>query len=344
MTTKNATNEKQHYVPEVVLSVFAEGVGKEKLCVFDKHTGRTFPGPTAVSKLCKESGFYTAVTSHGQVSLEATFHQLEREYREIAGKVIAARSLACLSPREFGSLVNFVCVQFLRVPRLREAFDQMARLFADKARTIVPQATIPREFEMDDNELRLRHLEAIAQGTLEGSRTLSRYAWFVMEADPAQLWLSDCPVVMHNDEKSIYAGLGYASPGVQIYFPLTPGLMLVCWHPLVAGRFMQERDTNKRLLGQMKLEYAVGLLGNKATLRASIDKMQTALNAIEQICAAIGSGGSVRATADNVLHFNWLQFQWSYRFILCAEGAFDMASKMLREHPKLKTGIAVGAS
>ena len=60
MTAKNSDNEKQHYVPEVVLSLFAEGAGKEKLCVFDKHTGRAFPGPMAVDKLCKEGGFYNA--------------------------------------------------------------------------------------------------------------------------------------------------------------------------------------------------------------------------------------------------------------------------------------------
>jgi hypothetical protein len=201
--TKNATNEKQQYVPEVVLSLFAEGAGKEKLCVFDKHTGRAFPGPMAVDKLCKEGGFYNAEAAHGQVSLETAFHHLEDEYRDIAGKVIAARSLAVLSGREFGALVAFICVQYLRVPRLREAFEQITKLVADKARTIAPEASNLREFELGDNELRLRHLEAIARGAVEGTRILSHYGWFVMETDPAHpLWISDCPVVMQNDEKS----------------------------------------------------------------------------------------------------------------------------------------------
>ena len=111
MTAKNQDNENQHYVPEVVLSLCAEGAGKEKLCVFDKHTGRTFPGPMAVNKLCKEGGFYNAEAAHGQVSLEKAFHHLEREYRDIAEKVIAARSLACAAKRQAWALNGMVMLQ-----------------------------------------------------------------------------------------------------------------------------------------------------------------------------------------------------------------------------------------
>ena len=148
MTAKNPDNEKQHYVPEVVLAIYAEGAGKNKLCVFDKHTGRTFPGPTAVKKLCKEGGFYNAEAAHGRVSLEKAFHQLEQEYRDITAKVIAKRSLAPLSREDFGTLVGFVCVQYLRVPRLRKAFEQFNRLIADKARAIAPKAESRQEFEL----------------------------------------------------------------------------------------------------------------------------------------------------------------------------------------------------
>jgi hypothetical protein len=342
VTAKNATNEKQHYVPEVVLSLFAEGAGKKRLCVFDKHTGRAFPGPMAAEKLCKEGGFYDAEAAHGHVSLERAFHDLEREYRDIAKKLIAARSLAGLSPREFGTLVGFICVQYLRVPRLRKAFEQITELVIDKARAIAPEAPNLKEFEVSNNDLRLHHLEAIAQGAVEGTRILSQYAWFVMKTDPKHpFWTSDCPVVMHNDERSIYAGLGFAAPGVQIYFPLTPGLLLACWHPLVVRRLLKGHDTNRELLGQLKAQYTVGLNGDKATLKANIDKIECVLKPIEQLIAAIKSGGSVTASADNVLHFNWLQFQWSHRFILCAEGTFDLAAKMLKEHPNLKTGIAI---
>jgi hypothetical protein len=72
--------------------------------------------------------------------------------------------------------------------------------------------------------------------------------------------------------------------------------------------------------------------------------MEKKLGAMNEIVAAIKSRGSVRATADNVRHYNWLQFQWSYRFILCAQGDFDLAVKMLREHPELRTGMAMTAN
>jgi hypothetical protein len=345
VNAKNAANEKQHYVPEVVLSLFAEGAGKERLCVFDKHSGRAFPGPTAVQKLCKEGGFYTADAGNGTVSVENAFHELENEYRKVAGKVIAARSLVGLSAQEFGTLVGFVCVQYLRVPRQRKAFEQLTKVITDKVRAIAPKASNLREFELSDNEIRLQHLEAIAKVSVEGTNILSGYIWFLMEPEAGYgLWTSDCPVVMHNEEKSFYGGLGFASPGVQIYFPLTPHLLLACWHPVVAGQLLKQRDTGRADLNWMKGQYTLGLKGDKAALAADIDKMEDALKPIEHVINAFETGGSARVSTENVRHFNRLQFQWSYRFILCAEGAFDDAAKMLKEHPHLKTGIAIDSA
>ena len=138
MSDKNLANQKQHYVPEVVLSLYADGAGEDRLHVFDKHTSRSLPGPIAIAKLCKEGGFYTAEAPHGKVSIEKSFHRLEDDYRRIAGKVIQAGSLASLTTRDYGALIGFVCVQCLRVPRTRKAFKQMSQIIADKARAVAP--------------------------------------------------------------------------------------------------------------------------------------------------------------------------------------------------------------
>lgn len=152
MNAKNSADQKHHYVPEVLISLYAEGTGEDRLYVFDKHKGRALPGRMTVEKLCKEGGFYTAEAPHGKVSIEKSFHALEDEYRRIAGKVIQTRTLAGLTTREFGALVGIVCVQFLRVPRMRKAFAQMSQLIADKARASAPKASNLAEFEMDCEE------------------------------------------------------------------------------------------------------------------------------------------------------------------------------------------------
>lgn len=323
--------------------MFAEGVGTDKLHMFDKHTARKLPGPTAVNKLCKEGGFYTADAPHGLVSVESAFHELEDEYRAVAGKVVAARSLTDLTDAEFGTLVGFVCVQYLRVPRLRKAFEQLTTLVADKARAIAPGAPNLQDFELTENELRVQHLAAIAGVSVDATRLLSSYNWLVMETEASDpLWTSDCPVVMHNDEKGFYAGLGFGSPGIQIYFPLTPTLMLACWHPVVVGRFLAEHEPARKQLAQMNAEHLLRVGGDRVRLAAAIAKLEKAIQPIEIIVNAIKARGSVRLSADNVLHFNWLQFQWSYRFLLCATGNFDEAVKMLSKYPDLKTGIAIG--
>lgn len=345
MGNNNFDKQQQHYVPRALLSLYASEAEENRLFVFDKHAGRQLPGPMTVEKICKERGFYNAQAPHGKVSLEDAFQPLEQEYAKIAPKVIRDKSLASLAEAEFGALIAFVCAQFLRVPRIRAAFEQISEIIADKARAIAPEASNLRDFEelLDDNELRLRHLEAIVHGVVNFTQILAEYAWFVMEADeqPA-LWLSDCPVVLHNDEKSIYAGLGLAAPGVQIYLPMTPRLLLVCWHPVVAGRFIEKHKTSHELLGRLKAQYLLGMRNDKKRLKATIAELEKTSKPIDGIVSAIKSRGSVNATADNVLHFNWLQFQWSYRFVLCGRDDFSWAFRMLNEHPNLKTGMRIG--
>ena len=343
MPENNPDKQRQHYVPRVLLSNYAGEA--DRLFVFDKHAGRPFPGPMTVDKICRERGFYNAETPHGKVSLEDGFHPLEQEYEKIGRKVIREKSLAGLSGKEFGALVAFVCAQFLRVPRMRTAFEQVSKIIVNKARAIAPEASNLGDFEklQEENELRLRHLEAIVHGVVAGTRMLVDYAWFVMEADEKHvLWLSDCPVVLHNDEKGFYAGLGFAAPGVQIYMPLTPKLLLVCWHPVVAGRFIKEHKTTHDLLGLLKAQYHLGVRPDREKLRTTIAELEKASKPIDAVVSAIRSRGSVRATADNVLHCNWLQFQWSYRFLLCGNGDFSSASRMLAKHPNLKTGLKMG--
>lgn len=196
---------------------------------------------------------------------------------------------------------------------------------------------------VEENALRIGHLEAIAHGAVKHSRELAHYAWFLMETDKDQnLWASDCPVVLHNDEEGLHAGLGLVAPGVQIYMPMTSNLLLVCWHPVVAGRFIKEQTEARHLLGKLKVQSIVGLNPDKSRLLTSISHLESRLAPIDVIVRAIRSKGSVKASPDNVLFYNWLQFQWSHRFILCAKGQFAQALSMLKRHPELKTGIRMG--
>lgn len=63
---------------------------------------------------------------------------------------------------------------------------------------------------------------------------------------------------------------------------------------------------------------------------------------IDAVVSAIRSRGSVKATAHNVRHDNWLQFRWSYRLVLYGEVEFSWAIGMLKEHPDLTTGMKMG--
>ena len=43
------------------------------------------------------------------------------------------------------------------------------------------------------------------------------------------------------------------------------------------------------------------------------------------VLAAFETGKSLDADKQNVIFLNWLQYQWSYRFLMCSRGDFDLA-------------------
>lgn len=132
---ENSSKQQQHYVPRVLLSQFSAGNDRNRVFVYDKHVSRSF-GPVTVDKICKEGGFYVTETANGKVSIEEAFHPLEDAYGKIAPKIIETKTLSSLSATEFVNLVTFVCVQFLRVPRVRIAFEQISQLIVDKAKAM----------------------------------------------------------------------------------------------------------------------------------------------------------------------------------------------------------------
>lgn len=348
MNKNGQKNQQQHYVPRVVLSHFSGAANKRGLFVFDKHSGTSLPGVMSVDKICKEGGYYVAKHATGSLSIEDMFHPLENEFREIVTKITATKSISCLSEKELYTLVIFVCAQYVRVPRIRTAIKEVASDLVHRSRNIAPNAPNIADIEkaIEDDQVRLHHFGAISNGIVSGARLLSDYHWFVMESQGVdQFWLSDCPVVLQNDEDyGPYGGLGLAAPGVQIYFPVTPSLIVAGWHPILLGKFMDAEQKLKQTLGQLSLQYSCGIAPNKSALREMMQKLKLKLQPVSSTVAAIKTGGLARASSENVLFYNWLQFKWSHRFILCASGNFSMADKMLKEHPTLRTGVAMSTS
>lgn len=231
----------QHYVPRTYLKHFAD---EERIWIFDKVQRRSFQN--SISNVAQERFFYDVgeddPQNPGQIvypeeqPVEEMFGRIEQEYNaQIAGllanpaKGIPASSLAYLA--------KFVTAQELRTRESREGAAQLARASswayfnvemhnafseADRkdAKLIIP--------EVDETKA---HLISILNPNLwqEMQRALVNHIWILgTNMTPRLLHTSDHPVVKRSSlGEGFESNNGIASPGIEIFVPISPKLILM---------------------------------------------------------------------------------------------------------------------
>lgn len=334
--------ENQHYVPKLLLRRFAGGKSKGQVRVFDKHSGRQFP--SAIDGIAGEGRYYDALTKDQFVSLEPALTQLEGDAAPALARVIEKASLASLSAEDRAVIAVFAAVQFARTPRLLQAQKQLHQVVLDKARAISSDPAHLAEFEevLKDENLRLARLHFTADSA-SLAPIIHQHHWMLLSTKgPDTFWISDSPVVLHNYlSLGPYGNLGLAVPGIQIYLPLSPHLCLAFWDRGVMDKIRTELEgttKNVKNAGAM-----VTLSKNPTALQLdSLKEMRHRLAGLQDRIKAMDAGGPMEVDGECVTFQNWLQYRWSYRFLISSDGRFDLAEKIRSEHPELNEGVTLG--
>lgn len=334
--------EMQHYVPRVLLKNFANGDKDGQVYAFDKHQGKRLPAKTAIRNLCGERNFYATEGANGQISIEQTLSELEGQIDPVLQRILNDQSLANLTVEQREFLALFVAVQFMRVPMMHETQRHIVEAVRDRSKKVYPDAQGLAEFDvlLGKNSIKLRAMKHIAESAVGYTRIISLHRWALFRTsiqDP--FWISDCPVVMHNDRKfGPYGNIGLALPGIQIYMPLSPTLTLTIWEGSLVDHFRNNHEKGQEVLQELKAALATGKVDRLQT-QALVDQYEVQLPHLAAIVTAFENGGAVDASYENVTFSNSLQYSWSYRFILCNGGRFELAERMSRERPDLKKGL-----
>lgn len=334
--------EVQHYVPKVLLKNFADGDKDGQIYAFDKHQGKRLPAKTGIRNLCGERNFYAAEGANGQVSIEQALSELEGQIDPVIRRILADQSLAKLTVEQRELLALFVAVQFMRVPMMQETQRHIIEAVQDKSKKISSNAKGLEEFDvlLEKNSIKLGTMKHIAQSAVTYTRLISLHRWALFRTSmEAPFWISDCPVVMHNDRTfGPYGNIGLALPGIQIYMPLSPVLILAIWERSLVDDFRDNHEKGQEGLQQLKAALTAGKV-YRLRAQALVDQYESKLPHLAAIVTAFENGGLVAASDENVIFSNSLQYSWSYRFILCNGGRFELAERMSRERPDLKNGL-----
>ena len=251
------------------------------------------------------------------------------------------RNEACLrtmSDADRATVSSFIAAQFLRAPRMRVANKQIADTVLHRVKAIAPAGSSIDEFESAASDAHVKFLSLVHLADAQlMAPVLSRHKWVLLRSvGKSDFWISDSPVTLHNDRKfGPYGNLGIALPGIQIYLPLSPRLTLALWEDSVVAELKEGEAKQER---ERKSLHAVNLLIKK---RIDLSAYDAEFERLNRKTSNIHSGMPIDVDDEAVTFCNWLQYQWSYRFIASAQGDFGLAVKIAADHPELREGIPI---
>lgn len=223
------------------MDYFTFGDDSDRIWVFDKPTGRAFP--QATSNVGGDDFFYDS-----EWEPEAEVEEFLREVEAAAtfpyDHIVTTKSLSTVTRQDKRDLANFLALQWMRTQERRNSIRDVGKLVEE---------TIEERFGIEWNlgneeeierKISETHTETMTiQEVEEISDILMEKRWLVMEnLTDRPLWTSDHPIVSHNQAEfpTWASGNGLAVEGVQIFFPLSPDIMLQLADPAYFWRTPQD--------------------------------------------------------------------------------------------------------
>lgn len=311
----------QHYVPQFLLRNFGNGK-KDQVWVYDKASSRSFPSNT--KNVASESRFYDFEHEGQPLSLEPWLGQLEGQAKSVINTILEADSLLALADEQRQILASFLAVQLTRTKTFREewnAFPRMLREHLERNGDHVAPGSqaeeLLREVQENDSKEQTARIVFNAPSTY-ASHFLDKDWVLAATSRKHPFLLSDNPLARQNMIDRPHRGnLGLATPGIEIYLPLSPIRALAMWCPTLTELVHRGALSAARRQDASEAPDPEGLL-------AMSDSLLT--------------GKPVQYSAANVENFNSLQVVWSERYIFSTLNDFQLAHEMLGAHPNLRQG------
>ena len=227
----------QHYVPRFYLRNFSKLQGKNYIInCFDKSELRKFS--TNISNIGCQKYFYDIDKDTYQL-VEKKLSEYEKEFSRIYNKLVERKTLTCLNWKEKEVIAHFVATQEIRTREMKEMFRSIAKELKRWLSNKPLQKDLERQLEEIQTEKRLKsiHVEFLVETLLGKSELVDiilQMRWVLGESYlKMPFWTSDHPVSRFNPiDLKPYGNLGLLSRGIQVFFPLTPHLILIFCDPV----------------------------------------------------------------------------------------------------------------
>lgn len=347
MTQTDGRKENQHSVPKMLLRNFAitPGADTAKVHVLDKSNSRTFV--SNIRNVAAAFDFYVTEMAGRVVNAERVLSELEGRAAGVMSKMMANRSITCLTPEDREWWAIFCAVQFMRTQTVRDRFTAIHVGMEAHIRRMGFDPNQVMGFKPATPEMiKAMTIQMLGRAINEFPAILMRKKWFLMEATSGGSFLiSDHPVVLHNDKTfGPYGNLGLAVPGIQIYLPLSPRLTFAMWCPSLLMEIEAGWKEPRKNLAKLKQPHIRQRLTNAQL--TEIDALEQAMGVATQIASIAEKGDCLTSNADNTTMLNSRQIGEASRFIMSNKHDFELAEKMFADDPRYRSpggeGFRVG--
>jgi Protein of unknown function (DUF4238) len=278
---------------------------------FDKWDGRQFQ--VAVKDAAAEHGYNSFETDQVSGCVEEYFTEIETAASPFIQEIVSDRRLPALAPEGRTAVARLAVAQMVRSKNHRAVFDQIGRILrklAQREGTPEFQAWVGPANPAADRQALLTDLEQDVQHYLP--HLLDKDLVLFCSTDNRPLLIGDSPLIRTNtlNVSELRGTTGLASPGVEIYLPLSPTLALAFMCPT---------------LGEM-MRLLINTLGESADNTAS------------SYLAALESHQSLAMAPPNIDFLNSQQVIAAERFIYSGSSDFALVCGMLESDPTLRRG------
>lgn len=227
----------QHYVPRFYLKNFMDS--NERIWVYDKKNKSTF-NPSIINVAC-ENFFYDNdeidLVFNEEQYLEKLYSSKEAEFAPFLLEFITkleSDKINVITSDDRETFSNYLVLQIDRTKEHREESIQFYQAIIKQLRAKGVTEDQIKEFGFDEEEINPKelHLESILT-SFKMDKTfidiLKDHIWLVFKNETSQpFYTSDNPIVKkaHIIDKFI-SNEGYASPGIEIVFPISSKFILV---------------------------------------------------------------------------------------------------------------------
>jgi len=136
---------------------------------------------------------------------------------------------------------NFLSLQYIRTEYMRNTFaSMMTKIYQKTTDMYVANSNdetlkaLKPKVELKDEAIKVQHLSSMLKMFGEFEKYFFNYHWGVfINTTNINFLTSDVPLSMTAPKESIhpFGGVGFATPKVEIYYPLTPKIMLFFLEP-----------------------------------------------------------------------------------------------------------------